>query len=78
MDCRNLSGAYELYLLGGLTGEDAAHIEDHLRRGCACCQAQMREAALTVYFLCRTPPPARPAPKTKSVLLRRLKEKPRR
>ena len=75
MDCHILNGAYELYLLGSLTAEDAAHIEDHLGRGCACCQAQLREAALTLYFLCRTTPPVRPSPKTKTALMRHLKEK---
>jgi hypothetical protein len=74
MDCRNLSGAYELYLFGSLTGDDARHIEDHLQGGCACCQEQLREAALTVFFLCSIPQPARPAPKTKVSLMRRLKD----
>lgn len=77
MDGQHLDEIYELYLLGTLAGEGGADVGEHLRRGCASCLDRLREAALTVYLLCQMTPTARPDPKLKSRLLRRLRKKSR-
>jgi len=72
MGCQYLEDLFELYLLGTLCHEDLATVEEHLARGCPQCVEQLREAALTVYLLAQPARAARPDPKHKSKLLRRL------
>ncbi len=74
MDGQHLDEIYELYLLGTLAGETGAEVGEHLMRGCASCLERLREAALTVYLLCQTTRTARPDPKLRSRLLRRLQK----
>lgn len=75
MVCQYLEDLYELYLLGTLGEEDAAAVGEHLERACPSCLENLREAALTVYLISRTARLARPDPKSKSHLLRRLHKK---
>lgn len=75
MGCQHLDEIYELYLLGTLDGEDGTQLREHLERGCPACLEQLREASLTVYLLCQPNRIARPDPKVKSRLLRRLRKK---
>jgi hypothetical protein len=65
---------YELFLLGALSAEEDASVLEHVDRECPYCLDQLREAALTVYFLTRTGRTERPDPKQKSVLLHRLRK----
>lgn len=74
MVCQHLDELYELFLLGALSTEEHASVQAHVERGCPYCQDQIREAALTVYFLTRMPRTERPGPKQKSALLRRLRK----
>jgi hypothetical protein len=75
MVCRNLGEKYELFLLGALSPGESAEITEHLSRRCADCLAHLREASLTVYLLAQSARPARPDPKLKSDLLKRLRAK---
>ena len=75
MGCQYLEDLYELYLLGTLVAQDAAVVAEHLERGCPSCLENLREATLTVCLLSQTVRPARPDPKLKSHLLRRLHKK---
>jgi hypothetical protein len=75
MVCRHLTELYELFLLGTLSGEEEAAARGHLEHGCLACLAQLREAALIVYFLSQTARPARPDPKLKAQLLCHLRKK---
>ena len=72
MVCPNLNDLWELFLLDALAAEDAATASAHLNTGCPQCLEQLREAALTVYFLCQPAKTHRPGPKSRSNLLRRL------
>ena len=72
MVCQYLEDSFELYLLGAARAEEARTVSEHLATGCAHCLAQLREAVLTVYLLSQQVKPARPDPKGKSSLLRRL------
>lgn len=72
MGCQYLEDLYELYLLGTLAPQDAAAVAEHLEGGCPSCLANLREAVLTVYLLSQPARLARPEPKLKSRLLRRL------
>ena len=74
MGCQYLEDLFELYLLGTLCREDLAAVDDHLARGCLQCAEQLREATLTVYLLAQTARAARPDPKHKSQLLRRVRK----
>jgi len=71
--CHYLDQIYELFLLGALSAEQDAAVQEHVERDCPYCLDQLREAALTVYFLTRTGRTERPDPKQKSALLRRLR-----
>jgi predicted anti-sigma-YlaC factor YlaD len=75
MGCQYLEDLYELYLLGALGPQDSAAVGEHLERGCPSCFENLREAALTVYLLSQPARLARPEPKLKSRLLRRLHKK---
>jgi hypothetical protein len=72
MGCQHLEELYELWLLGALSEQGALDLRDHLGRGCPQCLARLREAAETVYLLGLVPKPARPSPRVKSELLRRI------
>ena len=72
MVCTSLEDLWELYLLDALSAEDAATASEHLKTACPQCLGQLRDAALTVYFLCQPARTVRPGPKAKSNLLRRL------
>jgi len=72
--CQYLDQIYELFLLGALSAEEDASVQEHVERGCPYCLEQLREAALTVYFLTWVGRGARPDPKQKSALLRRLRK----
>ena len=74
MGCQYLDQIYELFLLGALSVEEDASIREHVERSCPYCLEQLREAALTVYFLTWAGRPERPDPKQKSTLLRRLRK----
>ena len=74
MGCQHLDQNYELFLLGALSVEEDASIREHVERSCPYCLEQLREAALTVYFLTWAGRPERPDPKQKSTLLRRLRK----
>ncbi len=75
MDCRYLDEYYELYLLGTATGDVGATIGEHAANRCPYCTERLREAARTVYLLCQPAHTARPDPKRKLQLLRRLTKK---
>ena len=72
MGCQHLDELYELWLLGALSESGSLDLRDHLRQGCPQCMARVREAAETVYLLSLTSKPARPDPRVKSALLRRI------
>ncbi len=61
-------------MLGSLSTEEHASVQAHVERGCAYCQDQLREAALTVYFLSRMPRTERPDAKQKFALFQRLRK----
>lgn len=73
MVSQHLEDVYELYLLGALSSEEAVTIEGHMKRRCPECIEYLREAALSLYFLCLTPRPVRPAAQVKAQLLGRLR-----
>lgn len=75
MGCQHLDEIYELYLLGTLAREDCAGVREHVERSCPHCLERLREAVQTVYFLSQMTRSARPDPKLKSHLLRRLRRK---
>jgi len=79
MGCQHLEELYELYLLGALDPEDADRVGEHVRTQCPSCYEGLREAALAVYLLCQTTPPARSSARADSQqradLLRRLRSK---
>ncbi len=75
MGCEHLDDFYELYLLGTVDGGACAEIREHLARGCPACFTRLREGALTVYLLSQDTRRARPDPKQKSQLLRRLRKR---
>jgi hypothetical protein len=72
MVCQHLEEIYELYLLEALPPEEHVRVREHVERGCPNCLERLREAALCVSFLCSSALPARPGPKQKLHLLRRL------
>jgi len=72
--CQYLDQIYELFLLGALSAEEDAAVQEHVERDCPYCLDQLREAALTVYYLTRTGRTERPDPKQKSALLHRLRK----
>lgn len=72
MDCQHLEDAYELYLLGALSGGERDDLETHLGRSCVNCLEGLREAAESVYWLLQSTDPVRPRPAVKSRLLERL------
>jgi hypothetical protein len=72
--CQYLDQIYELFLLGALSAEEDTSVQEHVERGCPYCLEQLREAALTVYFLTWAGRGGRPDPKQKSALLRRLRK----
>lgn len=73
MVCRNLGEKYELFLLGALSPGESAEIMEHLSRGCADCVGHLREATLTVYLLAQSARPAKPDPRMKTELLKRVR-----
>jgi hypothetical protein len=75
MGCQHLEELYELWLLGALSEQGSLDLCDHLARGCPHCLARVREATETVYLLSLAPKPARPRPRVKSELLRRISRK---
>ena len=75
MDCRYLDEYYELYLLGPVSGDIAAAIEEHAAKQCPHCLARLREAGRAVYLLSLPAKTVRPDPKRKAQLLRRLHKK---
>jgi len=75
MGCHHLEELYELWLLGALSDKGSLDLADHVTRGCPHCLARLREAAETVYLLGLAPKPARPHPRVKSELLRRIAHK---
>lgn len=78
MGCQHLGELYELFLLCAVSAEDYAKVHEHVERQCPCCLEQLREAALSVYFLSQVARPirsSRPDPRQKSQLLRRLRKK---
>lgn len=75
MGCQHLAELYELFLLGALGSDEAGIVHEHVEHGCAHCLEQLREAAQTVYLLCLLTRQARPGPKNKSELLRRVRKK---
>ena len=74
MDCRHLENIYELFLLGALSDEHSLELREHLTHGCEHCVERVKEAARTVYLLCRTAKPVSPAPRAKDDLLRLLRK----
>lgn len=75
MGNQHLEDVYELYLLGALSSEEAATIREHVGRQCPQCIEYLREAALSVYFLCLTPRPVRTGAQVKAQLLARLRRR---
>ncbi len=75
MGCQHLDEYYELCLLGATNVEACGLIREHVERQCPYCLARLREAARTVYLLCRLAPDVPPRPKSKAQLLRRLHKK---
>jgi len=75
MGCRHLEEVYELFLLGALSQQGSLDLHEHLARGCPRCLVRIREAAETVYLLSLFAKPARPNPRVKVELLRRLHKK---
>lgn len=75
MGCQHLDEYYELCLLGATSVEACGIIAEHAERGCPYCLAHLREAARTVYLLCRLAPDVRPRPRVKAQILRRLRKK---
>jgi hypothetical protein len=63
MNCEELKDMFELYSLGLLEPEEKAEIDAHLGRGCATCEAGLKDAlAVNALFLSQSPavvPPAR-------------------
>jgi hypothetical protein len=72
MGCQSVEGAYELYLLEALSGNERAELDAHLEKGCPHCLSHLREAAETVYWLTQSIPTDRPRPAVKARLWRRL------
>lgn len=72
MVCPYLEDSFELFLLGTLSADEAASVSEHLGTGCATCQERLREAVLTVYFLCQPGRAGRLESKAKASLLCRL------
>jgi hypothetical protein len=75
MGCRHLEEVYELFLLGALSEQGSLELREHLARGCPHCLVRIREAVETVYVLSLFSKPARPNPRVKAELLRRLHKK---
>jgi hypothetical protein len=75
MGCRHLEEVYELFLLGALSEQGSLELREHLARGCPHCLVRIREAVETVYLLSLLSKPARPNPRVKAELLRRLHKK---
>lgn len=72
MGCQYLEELYELWLLGSLSERSASDLRDHMARGCPHCLERVREAAEMVYIFGLASKPARPHPRVKSELLRRV------
>ncbi len=72
MGCQHLEEIYDLWLLGAISEQGSSELRDHLARGCPHCLARIREATETIYVLGLVPKPARPHPRVKSELLRRI------
>ena len=75
MDCRYLDEYYELYLLGTVSGDIGAAIEEHAAKHCPHCLARLRAAGRAVYLLSLPARTVSPDPKRKAQLLRRLHKK---
>ncbi len=75
MGCQHLDEFYELYLLGTITDGACLDIGEHARRDCPYCLEHLREAAHSIYLLTMPAHTARPDPKLKSQLLKRLRKK---
>lgn len=61
--CENFQGDFELYALGVLEAEEKLDIDQHLRSGCAACEAALKDAlAVNAIMMSMAPdvvPPAR-------------------
>ena len=75
MGCEHLDEYYELYLLGAEADGACLDINEHVERECPYCLEHVREAAESVYLLTMTARPARPNPKLKAQLIKRLRKK---
>jgi anti-sigma-K factor RskA len=62
--------------LGGLSPEDERKIEEHLRAGCAECEARLREGAEVADALAEGVPRVEPSPELRSRLLARVASEP--
>ena len=78
MDCQHLEDLYELYLLGGLAGNERHTLDEHLRASCPRCLPGLREAAETLFWLVHNSSPARPRPALRTRLVARLAAAPAR
>jgi len=75
MGCQHLEELYELWLLGAIPEQGSVDLREHLERDCPHCLARIRDAAQTVYLLGLAAKPARPRPRVKAELLRRISRK---
>ncbi len=75
MGCQPLEDLFELFLLGTLPREEYVVVDEHVERGCPNCLERLREASQTVYLFSLMTRQARPDPKQKAQLLRRLRKK---
>lgn len=75
MGCQHLDEYYELYLLGTVSEGACYDIREHLERECPYCVEHLREAAHSIYLLTMTARAARPDPRQKAQLLKRLRKK---
>ena len=75
MGCQHLDELHELWLLGALTEQASRELSEHLARGCPHCLTRIRDATGMVYLLALGAKPARPHPRVKSELLRKISHK---
>ncbi len=75
MGCQHLDEYYELFLLGTVADGACLDIRHHVEAGCPYCLERLREAAHSIYLLVMTARAARPDPKLKSQLLKKLRKK---
>src|SRR5690349_20084620 len=69
MSCEELKEMFELYSLGLLEPEEKTEVEAHLGRGCATCQAGLKDAlAINALLLSQSPPVVPPSRLRRRVL----------